>query len=72
VVIPRLTAADAEDMVQSGAVSGGMMVKVRQALVAASAGVEVRIGGGDLLDDPEAGTRIVPSGAPAEPAEALP
>jgi len=72
VVIARLTAADAEDMVQSGAVSGGMMVKVRQALVAASAGVEVRIGGGDLLDDPEAGTRIVPSGAPAEPVEALP
>lgn len=71
-VVRRLARADVEGLVRSGVASGGMVVKLRQALVAADAGVEVRIGGGDMLADREAGTRIVPAGSTPGSAEALP
>jgi acetylglutamate kinase len=45
-------------LLDDGTIVGGMAVKVRQALAAARAGVEVRIGGPELLDDPAAGTSI--------------
>jgi acetylglutamate kinase len=63
VVLPRVRASEAEGLVESGAVSGGMMVKLRQALVAANAGVEVTIGGDRILLDASSGTRILPAGA---------
>ncbi len=58
--MPRgmLDPAGADDLLDSGVVTGGMAVKVRQALVAARAGVEVRIGGPAILNDDFAGTRI--------------
>jgi hypothetical protein len=40
-------------------------VKLRQALVAAAAGVEVRIGGEEILSDASTGTRILPAHASA-------
>jgi acetylglutamate kinase len=65
-VAPVIAAEAAEALIQSGQVTGGMIVKLRQALVAADAGVEVRIGGGEILADPNAGTRILPAaGSPA-------
>jgi acetylglutamate kinase len=60
-VLPRLAAEAAESLMDEGAVTGGMIVKLRQALVAANAGVNVRIGGGEILEDPGAGTLIVPT-----------
>lgn len=62
-VVPLVLATDAEGLIQSGAVTGGMVVKLRQALVAANAGVEVRIGGEGILRDVREGTRILPAGA---------
>src|SRR5690606_20777129 len=61
--VPRITAAGATDLLAREIVSGGMAVKVRQALTAARAGVEVRIGDGSLITDPAAGTRVVPDRA---------
>jgi acetylglutamate kinase len=58
--LPRVTAAGAADLLRDQVVTGGMAVKVQQALTAARAGVEVRIGDGALLTDPKAGTRVVP------------
>lgn len=69
-VLPRVMAADAEGLIKSGAVSGGMTVKLRQALVAANAGVEVRIGSEGILGDAGQGTRILPAGATVEAAGA--
>ncbi|MSR35883.1 MAG: acetylglutamate kinase [Gemmatimonadetes bacterium] len=63
VPLERMTAQDAADLLERGVVQGGMAVKVRQALDAARAGVEVRIGNGALLDDVGAGTLVVPAGA---------
>ena len=60
-VVPRLSASDAERLIRSGAATGGMVVKIREALVAAHAGVEVRIGGGEILRDAAVGTRILAS-----------
>jgi acetylglutamate kinase len=61
--LPHVTASGAADLLARGIATGGMAVKVRQALEAARAGVEVRIGGGDLLTDAGAGTRVVPDTA---------
>jgi acetylglutamate kinase len=63
--LERITADGAADLLKREIVQGGMAVKVKQALEAARAGVEVRIGDGTLLTDAGAGTRVVPS-APAE------
>lgn len=58
--LERITAADAAALLEREVVKGGMAVKVKQALEAARAGVEVRIGDGALLTDAQAGTRVVP------------
>jgi acetylglutamate kinase len=73
-VVPRLSAQSAERLMASGAVTGGMTVKLRQALIAATAGVEVCIGGREILSERGAGTRILvadePIGGAVESAEA--
>ncbi len=61
--LERITAAGAAGLLERGIVKGGMAVKVRQALEAARAGVEVRIGDGALLSDGPAGTRVIPDNA---------
>ena len=61
--LTRITAAGAAELLEREVVQGGMAVKVRQALVAARAGVEVRIGDGALLSAGPGGTRVVPDGA---------
>jgi acetylglutamate kinase len=61
--LERITADGAADLLRREIVQGGMAVKVKQALVAARAGVEVRIGDHALLTDDAAGTRVVPAGA---------
>ena len=61
--LERITADGAADLLRREIVKGGMAVKVNQALAAARAGVEVRIGDGALLTDAAAGTRVVPAGA---------
>jgi acetylglutamate kinase len=71
-VVPSLSAAQAESLIQTGAVTGGMVVKLRQALVAANAGVEVRIGGGEILRDETMGTRILATEAAVRPVEVAP
>jgi len=55
-LLRHLTTAEAEALVEGGVATGGMAVKVRQALVAARAGVEVAIGDASILDDFRAGT----------------
>lgn len=65
--VARVSAAGAADLLRREVVRGGMAVKVRQALDAARAGVEVRIGDGTLLTDALSGTRVVPD----DPAEAV-
>ena len=61
--LARITATGAADLLKREVVTGGMAVKVRQALVAARAGVEVRIGDGSLLSDGAAGTSVIPDPA---------
>ena len=61
--LERISAAGAADLLRHEIVTGGMAVKVEQALAAARAGVEVRIGDGAMLSDELAGTRVVPDGA---------
>jgi acetylglutamate kinase len=63
VALERITAEGAADLLRREVVQGGMAVKVQQALAAARAGVEVRIGDGALLTDASAGTRVVPADA---------
>ncbi|MQA89006.1 MAG: acetylglutamate kinase [Gemmatimonas sp.] len=64
--IPRVTTEELEVLISSGVASGGMVPKLRAAMRAARAGVqEVRIGGLNLLSDPEAGTTIVRQELPA-------
>lgn len=53
---------EAQRLAVRGELRGGMAVKVEQGLRAHEHGVEVRIGDGSMLSDPEAGTRV---GAPA-------
>jgi acetylglutamate kinase len=55
--LESLDRAGVEGLVGEGVIDGGMRVKVDRALVAADAGIEVRIGDGDLLGG-KAGTRI--------------
>ena len=53
-------------LVAAGAVTGGMVTKIRAAAAALAAGAgAVRIGGLEMLDSPTAGTRIVPAAARA-------
>jgi acetylglutamate kinase len=63
-LVPSLDRATAAGMVETGSLVGGMRVKVEQALEAAEAGVEVRIGDEGLLHG-EGGTHILaPEGTP--------
>lgn len=63
--LPELTPDGAADLLQRDVVTGGMAVKVKQALQAARAGVEVRIGGeGILARSGSHGTRVLASEAP--------
>lgn len=55
-LLRELSTSEAEALVEDGVATGGMAVKVRQALVAATAGVEVAIGDAAILDDFRAGT----------------
>jgi acetylglutamate kinase len=61
--LEQVTAEGAADLLRRGVVQGGMAVKVKQALEAARAGVEVRIGDNALLTGGGAGTRVVPANA---------
>jgi len=57
--LETLEAAEARALLAEGVALDGMAVKLRQALVAADAGVDVAIGGISLLDDFGSGTRIL-------------
>ncbi len=57
-VLDRVTHDDAGTLNASGVLEGGMAVKVDQGLAASDREIEVRIGGGELLADPAAGTAI--------------
>lgn len=59
-LVERLGRADAERLVESGSLVGGMLVKVNQALEAAEAGLDVRIGDESLITG-DSGTWIVGS-----------
>ncbi|MEX0980133.1 MAG: acetylglutamate kinase [Gemmatimonadota bacterium] len=67
--LESIDAERAAELVASGAVTGGMQVKVEMALEAARQGVDVRIGNRTLLDDPEGGTCIRVNGSTATLAE---
>jgi acetylglutamate kinase len=57
---PSLAAAEIPALVASGAVTGGMVAKLRAAAAALDAGARaVRIGGLDMLASPTAGTRVL-------------
>ena len=64
--LSQITGAGAVELLEREVVRDGMAVKVRQALMAVRAGVEVRIGDGSLLSDGGAGTRVLPDGAEEE------
>jgi acetylglutamate kinase len=59
-LVEKLDRARADALVRDGSLSGGMLVKVNQALEAAEAGLEVRIGDESLLTG-DSGTWIVGS-----------
>lgn len=61
-VLDSLDRDEADRLTEEGELMGGMAVKVEQGLRAHEQGIDVRIGDGAMLSDPEAGTRI---GAPA-------
>lgn len=60
--VPALDAQAIQALADRGVVQGGMLAKLEAATAALQAGVRaVRIGTLDLLDDPRAGTTIVPA-----------
>jgi acetylglutamate kinase len=63
-LLTSLSESEAEDLAERGIISGGMKVKVTQALSAAAAGVEVRIGDEGLLSG-SPGTWIRSATAPS-------
>ncbi len=64
--VGTLLADEARALLDGGIAVDGMAVKLRKALVAVDAGVEVAIGGASLLEDFRSGTRVLGSVAPAE------
>lgn len=61
-VLRTLEATSIHALAERGVVQGGMLAKLEAAVDALAAGVgTVRIGGLDLLTDPDAGTAIVPA-----------
>lgn len=65
-VMGMLTPSEARRLLDDEVATGGMAVKLRQALIAADLGVDVVIGGPSLLDDVESGTRILGASMAAE------
>ncbi len=62
-LIPELSAARAELLIDAGAITGGMIAKLRAAQPALNAGVRcVRIVGIDSLAQPNGGTILLPAG----------
>lgn len=60
--IPRLDPAGIQDLAARGVAQGGMLAKLEAAVAALEAGVgAIRIGTLELLQDPQAGTTIVPA-----------
>lgn len=60
--IPRLDPTGIRDLADRGVAQGGMLAKLEAAVAALDAGVgAIRIGTLDLLNDPQAGTTIVPA-----------
>ena len=57
-VMSEIDAERAAELTASGAIHGGMQVKVEMALNAARLGMEVRIGDGTLLTEPGGGTCV--------------
>lgn len=65
-VIPSLDLERAASLISSGVAAGGMAAKLEAASAALGAGVSrVRIAGLEGIGNPDAGTRIVPSGTPS-------
>jgi acetylglutamate kinase len=61
VALPRVSTSDLEELIRDGVANGGMVPKLRAGMRAACSGVgAVRIGNLGLLDDPRAGTQILP------------
>ncbi len=58
-VVATLAPSEARRLLDDHTATGGMAVKLRQALIAADMGVDVAIGGPSLLDDVDSGTRIL-------------
>jgi acetylglutamate kinase len=65
VVVKELSLSEARALIADGVAKGGMLVKIRQALVAAEAGVEVAIGDASILQDFTAGTILHGADEPA-------
>jgi acetylglutamate kinase len=65
-LIPAITSDDVEKLIGDGTASGGMAPKLRSAARAASAVGRVRIGGLEMLEDTDAGTRIAPASITTE------
>ena len=57
-VLGSLHVEEARGLLEQGVATGGMAVKLRQALIAAERGVDVVIGDEAILSDPGSGTRI--------------
>ncbi len=57
--VETLAPAEARALLSDGVALDGMAVKLRQALVAAEAGVDVAIGSASLLEDFASGTRLL-------------
>lgn len=64
--VQTLVPAEVRALLSGGVALDGMAVKLRQALVAAEAGVEVAIGDLSLLHDFGSGTRVLGSVSPVE------
>ncbi len=64
--VGSIDADDVERLIGDGTASGGMAPKLRSAARAASAVGRVRIGGLEMLEDTDAGTRIAPASIATE------
>jgi len=65
-LIGSIDADDVERLIGDGTASGGMAPKLRSAARAASAVGRVRIGGVEMLEDTDAGTRVAPASIATE------
>jgi acetylglutamate kinase len=65
-LIGSIDSDDVERLIGDGTASGGMAPKLRSAARAASAVGRVRIGGLEMLEDTDAGTRVAPASITTE------